>query len=225
MFFVLALSVAAGYFVLGWSASAVSVHVSTTYRQQYFESIIHKPISFYDKEENSAGTLTARLSSDPTQLQELLGVNMAMPLISVFNIIGCIAIAFSFGWKLTLVAMFSAFPLIIGAGFVRIRYEFQFEKMNNAVFAESSQFAAEAIGAFRTVTSLTLEGSIIDRYSGLLQNHVKQALKKARFATLVFTLSDSIELLCMALCFWCVSNYSHPYYLKLTPGIGTEASS
>ena len=127
---------------------------------------------------------------------------MAFPLISVFNVIGCIAIAFSFGWKLTLVAMFTAFPVIVSAMFVRIRYEVTFEKMNAAVFAESSQFASEAIGAFRTVTSLTLEDAITDRYSNLLNSHVKAAFHKAKYAGIVFALSDSLDLPCMALCFW-----------------------
>lgn len=118
-------------------------YIATTYRQQYFESILGKPIAFYDVEENSAGSLTSRLSTDPTQLQELLGANMAFPLIAVFNVLGCIAISFAFGWKLTLVAMFSALPVIVLAGFMRVRFEIQFEKLNAAVFAESSQFASE----------------------------------------------------------------------------------
>lgn len=179
-----------------------SKYVATTYRQQYFESILRKPISFYDAEDHSAGTLTSQLSTDPSQLQELVGPNMCFPLIALFNVTGCIAISFAFGWKLTLVTMFSALPLIFIAGFVRIRYEVQFEKLNAMVFAESSQFAAEAIGAFRTVTSLTLEDTITDRYASLLQGHVKNAFKKARLATLIFSASDSIDLLCMALCYW-----------------------
>jgi ATP-binding cassette subfamily B (MDR/TAP) protein 1 len=88
------------------------------------------------------------------------------------------------------------------ASFFRVRYELQFEKMNNAVFAESSKFAAESISAFRTVTSLTLEAMICHRYEVLLENHVKSAFRKARFSTLVFAASDSIGLLCMALTFW-----------------------
>ena len=159
-------------------------------------------MSFYDAEENSAGTLSSRLSTDPTQLQELLGSNMAMPLIAVFNVVGCVAISFAFGWKLTLVTMFSAFPLIFVAGFMRIRYEIQFEKLNAAVFADSSQFASEAIGAFRTVTALTLEDTITDRYALLLRGHIKDAFMKARLATLIFATSDCIDFLCMALCFW-----------------------
>jgi len=70
------------------------------------------------------------------------------------------------------------------------------------VFAESSQFAAESIGAFRTVTSLTLEDMICHRYGVLLQDHVNKAFRKGRFSTLVFAASDSIPLLCMALAFW-----------------------
>lgn len=86
--------------------------------------------------------------------------------------------------------------------FYRVRYELQFEAMNQAVFAESSKFAAESIGAFRTVASLTLEGMICKRYEELLQLHVDKAFKKARFSTIVFAASDSMALLCMALTFW-----------------------
>jgi ABC-type multidrug transport system fused ATPase/permease subunit len=222
MFFVLALGTFASYFALCWSSfslSAVSIsprhlfrhpslkfsqYISTTYRQNYFEDIVEKPVCFYDKDENSAGTLTSRLASDPTQLQELFGLNMALPLVAVFNVMGCIAISFYFGWKLTLVTMFSALPIILIAGFVRVRYEVQFEKMNAAVFAESSKMAAEAISAFRTVASLTLEDTMIDRYSKMLRNHVRKAFLKARFATLILAASDSLELLCMALCFWLI---------------------
>lgn len=74
--------------------------------------------------------------------------------------------------------------------------------MNQAVFAESSKFAAESIGAFRTVTSLTLEEMICTRYDILLQGHVKKAFQKSKYSTLVFAASDSIALPCMALAFW-----------------------
>jgi len=115
----------------------------------------------------------------------------------MFSIIGCFIIGFYFGWKLTILTGFVALPIIMTAGFFRIRYEIQFEAMNQAVFAESSKFAAESIGAFRTVSSLTLEHMICQRYDGLLQGHVKKAFDKAKFSSLVFAASDSVQLLCM----------------------------
>ena len=142
------------------------------------------------------------MASDPTQLQQLLGINMAIVLISIFNIVGSITMSFYFGWKLTLITVCTTMPIIMVAGFFRIRYEIQFEKMNYEVFAESSKFATEAIGAFRTVSSLTLEPEILGRYETLLRNHTMNAFKKAIFSTLVFAISDSIALLCMAFVLW-----------------------
>lgn len=160
------------------------------------------PIPFFDRQENSSGSLMSLLSGDPKQLQELLGFNSVFPMISICSVIGCIIISLYFGWKLSLVAIFAVMPIIIGGSFLRVRYDFKFEAMNTKVFSGSSQFATEAIGAFRTVSSLTMEDSIIERYRVLLQDQVRKSTKKASYAMLVYAFTDSVELLGMALTFW-----------------------
>ncbi|EXJ89769.1 hypothetical protein A1O3_02836 [Capronia epimyces CBS 606.96] len=202
MFFVLALGVGTCYFSLGYNSNTLSVYISSAYRRKYFQDLLCNPVSFFDLEANASGSIMSRLSTDPKLIQELLGFNGVFPLISMFNILGCVAIAFSFGWKLTLVTFFSAMPVIFIAAFVRIGFELKFEEWNSKVFADSSQFATEAIGAVRTVTSLTMEDSIIQKYSGLLRDQVRKATIKATYASLVFALSDSLELCAMALTFW-----------------------
>ncbi len=159
-------------------------------------------MSFFDAEEHNVGALTARLATDPTQLQQLLGMNMAFVIISVLNVIGCLTISFVFGWKLTVVTVITSMPIILGAAFFRVRYEREFEVMANEVFAESAKFATESIGAFRTVSSLTLEDSICSRYETLLREHIRRALFKTCLSTFLFALSDSIALLCMAFVLW-----------------------
>jgi ABC-type multidrug transport system fused ATPase/permease subunit len=175
--------------------------------------------------ENASGSIVSRLATDPKQVQELIGLNGAFPLISTFSMIGCIAIAFSFGWKLSLVTVFAALPCTFLAAFMRIRYELQFESMNAAVYAGSSQFAAEAIDAFRTVSSLTMEDTILDRYTQLLREQQKKAFRKARYATLIFAFSDSVELCAMALTFWFVllpDNYNRRL-LMVTGMVGSSS--
>ena len=202
MFFILALFVGACYGFIGYGANSLSVHVSTTYRHSYFENILNKPIPWFDDKDRSSGTLTARLSTDPQQLQEVLGPNMTLPLVAISNVTGCTVISFVFGWKLTLVIFFSALPVIFIASFFRVRYEADFESFNAKVFSESSKFATESIGAFRTVAALTMEETIITRYRDLLNEQVGKAVKKGSYSVLVFALSDSLELACMALAFW-----------------------
>ncbi|KAI0482659.1 P-loop containing nucleoside triphosphate hydrolase protein [Xylariaceae sp. FL0804] len=202
MWVVLASATGVAYFVMGLVSTRVSYYISSHYRQQYFESLLYQKTSYFDGEENSTGTLTARVGGDPKQLEELLGINMALVCTSFFTLIGALAIAFAFGWKLAIVALTVTGPLGLLAGYFRLRFELQFEKMYSAVFAESSKFAAESIGAFRTVTSLTLEDTICARYRGLLGGHVAEAFGKARWMTLVFAFSESVSLACQGLIFW-----------------------
>ncbi|CRG90263.1 Multidrug resistance protein 1A [Talaromyces islandicus] len=200
----LLLGVGAGgsHFALGWSSNTMLFHFLADYRQEYFRNILSKPISFYDDPSNSVGNLIVRIASDPTQLQQLLGLNMALVLTSIFNVLGSILLSLYFGWKLTLMTVCTSMPVILAAGYLRMRYEVQFEKMNNEVFTESSKFAAESVNAFRTVSSLTLETEICRQYEALLQNHFKKAFRKALFSTWIFAMSDSIALLCMAFVQW-----------------------
>ncbi|KAK3991535.1 hypothetical protein QBC44DRAFT_393102 [Cladorrhinum sp. PSN332] len=202
MFVALAVFVAFSYFALGWSSSTLAFHITHYYRSEYFSNILSKSVAFFDSDDHSVGALTARLATDPSQLQELLGTNMAFVIISMLNVAGCLVLSFYFGWKLTIVTLCSSMPLIVGAAFFKIRYETQFEKMNNEVFAESAKFATESIGAFRTVSALTLEDTILKRYEKLLQDHIRKSLGRASWTTLIFATADSIALLCMAFVLW-----------------------
>nr|WHA27460.1 putative ABC transporter [Sesquicillium sp.] len=202
MWVALAVGVGLGYFFQNAIAVHVQHNISAMYKKQYLESILYQKTAFFDDDENSHGTLVARIASDPKQLEELLGLNMSFLLMAAFNVIGAITIAYCFGWKLAIVAMFITIPVVLCAGYWRVKYELESEKMNAAVFAESSKFAAEAIGAFRTVSSLTMEDVIDARYETLLQDHVRAAYRKARWTSILFGLADSVNIGCQALIFW-----------------------
>lgn len=203
MMFLLAVGVGLGHGALGWSTTELGFAVTRTYRKEYFGNLLAKPASFFDDDENnSAGTLAGRLSTDPTQLQQLVGTSLASLVTSVFNLVGCIVIALVFGWKLTLVSLIMTLPVVLVAMIYRVRYEMTLDAMSSAVFAESARFACESISAIRTAVSLTLEDDICRRYELLLRNHTKDAFRAARVSVLLFALSDSVPLLCMAFVLW-----------------------
>jgi ATP-binding cassette, subfamily B (MDR/TAP), member 1 len=164
--------------------------------------MVGKQVPYFDREENSPGALAARLSTDSSQLQQLLGTEMGMSLVGIFSIVGSIIISFVFGWKLSMVGVFAVMPIIIAAGYLRVHLESSFERMNALVFAETSQVGSEAIGGFRTVTALTMEQTIEDRFEQLLKIHAGKAMKKAKWSTFVFAFSESADMLCQALVFW-----------------------
>lgn len=76
MWFILAICVGVGNFIMGYVAISLQHQICAIYRQQYFQALIRQHITFFDNEDNSIGTLTARVQGDPKQLEELLGMNM-----------------------------------------------------------------------------------------------------------------------------------------------------
>ncbi|KAM0363588.1 hypothetical protein HYE67_007407 [Fusarium culmorum] len=202
MFVVLAVGIGVSYFVVIFVATRMSATIRAKYQQQYFDAVMFQKTSFFDNEDHSHGTMTSRLGTDPKQLEEMMGLNMASVFVALFNVTGAVTIAFAHTWKLAVVSCCVVLPVMIVSAYWRFKYELAFEKMNNDVFAESSKFASESIGAFRTVTSLTLEDSICLRYQNLLEEHVVSAYKKARWVSILFGFSDSASMACQALNFW-----------------------
>lgn len=76
MWFILAICVGVAHFGMGLTAISLQHYICAVYRQQYFQALIRQHITFFDREDNSIGTLTARVQGDPKQLEELLGMNM-----------------------------------------------------------------------------------------------------------------------------------------------------
>lgn len=199
----LALGVGLGHAALGWSTTKLGFSVTRTYRKEYFGNMLHKPASFFDDDgQNSTGALTSRLATDPTQLQQLIGISLVSLLTSALSLVGCVVISLAFGWKLTLVALFTTLPVVVAAMVYRMRCEMDADRVSSAVFAESARFACESIAAIRTVVSLTLENDVCEKYELILRDHVRDAFATARVSVLLFALSDSIPLLCMAFVLW-----------------------
>ena len=81
-------------------------------------------------------------------------------------------------------------------------FELKFERMKLLFLRRVHKFASEAFGAVRTINSLTLQESICARYEKLLCNLVRRNERKSRWPAFVLAISDSVDMLCMALAFW-----------------------
>lgn len=129
---ILAIGVDVSYFGCFFFSTRLASIIRNKYEKIYFEAIVFQKTSFFDDEDHSQGSMTSRASGDPKQLEELMGANMASVYVAIFSLTGAIANAFPFGWKLALVASCVMLQTVIGSSYWR------FNKMNDEVFAESS---------------------------------------------------------------------------------------
>ena len=152
-------------------------------------------MSFFDKPKNATGGLVSKLSSSPMQIQELV-VSVGVLMTSVVSVFASSILAIATTWKLGLVVVFGGLPVMIGAGYIRIRLEASLD------FADSAAFAGESVSAIRTVASLSLEKSILSRYETRLAAIEQRSIRSLVWSLFWFSITQSVNFLFMALGFW-----------------------
>jgi ATP-binding cassette subfamily B (MDR/TAP) protein 1 len=177
MFFVLALVNLVGYFLIGVSYNTLGQTLTHRYRREMVERIIHFDQDFFDRPENSSGALTAKLSSAPSSVQELMSANLGLMLNVIVNIIATSVVAIAFGWKLGLTLVFAGLTVIVAGGYIRIRLDQKLEASTEEQFASSAGLASEAVSSIRTVSFLALERSVMREYSETLDGIVSKVIR------------------------------------------------
>ncbi|KAK0671252.1 P-loop containing nucleoside triphosphate hydrolase protein [Cercophora samala] len=202
MFIVMAGGCLAVYFVLGWACNTIAQTLTRKLRREVFDNLLRQDIQFFDRPENSVGSLVSHVESDPQGVFELMGINVGLILISVLNLGACSLLAIAHTWKLGLVVVFAGMPPLALSGFFKIRLDVKLDQMVSKRHSKSSAIASESINAIRTVSSLALEDKVLHKYTVELDHAVAGSVKPLTLIMTCFAFSQCIEYLFMALGFW-----------------------
>ncbi|KAJ0303982.1 hypothetical protein Brms1b_011440 [Colletotrichum noveboracense] len=175
-------------------------------RKELVDNMLKQDLQFFDRPENTTGALASRTGSYPQAVFELMGFNIALILVSVVSVLACSILALAYGWRLGVVIVFAGLPPMLFAGYVRIRMESAMDAKISKRFSSSASIASEAITAIRTVSSLSIEKSVLERYTTELDHANNFARKPIMLIMLPFAFTQSVEYAFMALGFW----FSYP---------------
>ncbi|KIX03637.1 uncharacterized protein Z518_07190 [Rhinocladiella mackenziei CBS 650.93] len=201
MFFVLALSNLVAYATVWGLFSVVGTISSSKYRAEYFRGLLIQDASFFE-DGNSSGSLAALLALDGDELETMVSMNVGLLALFIVDLVACSLLALAVYWKLALVGVMCCVPTLLVAGYVRLRMDKEAQDRAAKSFLESARLGAEAVGAIRTVASLTLESRITKRYAGKLQAAMARSLRRTVFSMALLALSDTLDLFAMILVFW-----------------------
>lgn len=202
MYFVFSLGVLVCYLGVGFFWTVASFHATRFYRREYFDAMLNQDVAFFDTRGHGAAEMTSRLSMHPQRLQNLLSTNMALIIVILVDIVSCFTLAVCMGWKLGLVVIAGGMPTLFGAGYYRLRLEMANEDRLTRMYFECTRFASEAIGAIRTVSSLTLEEKVLDGFRGRLAECSERELQSKMKTMIAHAFAESINLAVTALAFW-----------------------
>uniref|UniRef100_A0A671Q422 ATP-binding cassette, sub-family B (MDR/TAP), member 9 n=1 Tax=Sinocyclocheilus anshuiensis TaxID=1608454 RepID=A0A671Q422_9TELE len=130
------------------------------------------------------GDITSRLTSDTTQVSDLISQNVNLFLRSFVKAVGIFIFMFGMSWKLSVVTIMG-FPYIAVVSKLYGEYYKKLTKEVQTALAQANKVAEETISAMRTVRSFANEDQEADSYYSRLQEmfvlNKKQAVAYACF--------------------------------------------
>ncbi|KAE8353703.1 P-loop containing nucleoside triphosphate hydrolase protein [Aspergillus coremiiformis] len=209
MYLVMSLGCIVVYFGLGWSTNTIAQTINKKFRHDLLDSILKQDLRFFDRPENTVGALTSRLDSHPQAIQELMGFNIALVILSAINILASSILSLVVSWKLGVMGVLVGLPPMLLAGYTRIRLEAKMDTDMGQRFSQSASMASEAVLAIRTVSSLAMEEHILKRYTNELDQAIRKSTGRMFFMMIWFSLTQSIEYFILGLGFWWGSKLIH----------------
>ncbi|MHA8053546.1 ABC transporter ATP-binding protein [Aquirufa sp. OSTEICH-129A] len=161
-----------------YTFAQVSEKAMRDVRQHLYTKIITLPIFQFEK--RRVGEMMSRITSDITQLQDVLSITLAEFFRQIFTLVGGIALITYISWKLTLF-MLATFPVLVIAALVFGRYIRKVSKKSQDELASTNIIVEETFQSIQAVKSFTNEKWEVNRYTQSLNLVVDQALKAATF--------------------------------------------
>lgn len=159
-----------------YTFTQVSEKAMRDVRQTLYAKIITLPIYHFEK--RRVGELMSRITSDITQLQDVLSITLAEFFRQIFTLIGGVALITYLSWKLTLF-MLATFPLLVVAAIVFGKFIRKISKKAQDELANTNIIVEETFQSIQAVKSFTNERYEVDRYTKSLNKVVNEALKAA----------------------------------------------
>lgn len=162
----------------------VSERAIADIRYTVYRKIITMPVTFF--ESRRIGELNSRISSDITQLQDMLSVTVAEFIRQILTLTIGLTIMVVMSWKLTLF-MLATFPVLVVATMIFGRFIRKVSKDAQDQLAQASVIVEETFQAFHIVKAFTNELREVMRYRSALDKSLNRTLKVATYRSFFTT--------------------------------------
>jgi ATP-binding cassette, subfamily B, bacterial len=147
-------------------------------RTTLYSKIVTLPIFFF--EQRRVGELTSRLTSDVSQLQDVLTTTLAEFFRQIVTLIAGIAVILFISPRLT-VFMLATFPVLILSAMVFGKFIRKLSKKAQDALADANVVVEETLQSINIVKAFTNERFEIGRYSSALDRVIGNALHAAKY--------------------------------------------
>ncbi|KDR82180.1 hypothetical protein GALMADRAFT_240715 [Galerina marginata CBS 339.88] len=178
-----------------------AAHLTSKLRSLSFKAMLRQDIEFFDRDNNSTGSLVSKLSDNPQKFHGLAGITLGAIIQTISTLISGSILGLAFIWRIGLVGI-ACTPLLLSVGYIRLRVVVLKDQDNKKAHEESAQLACEAAGSIRTVAALTREDDCLRVYSRSLEDPLRNSNRTAIWTNMLYAFTQAIGFFIIALVFW-----------------------
>jgi ATP-binding cassette subfamily B (MDR/TAP) protein 1 len=191
MFFVVALAALAGYVTSGSCFGIVSEQLILRTRDISLRTILRQDMEWFLQPGRSTASLTSIISMDAGHLSGLSGVIIGTMVSALVSVVGGAILAHIIAWKIAIV-LFATSPVMILAGFFRLRVLAKIEEKNQRAYTEAASLATEACLSIRTIAALGTEATISEKFRLAVDKNRKETFRYTALGNMILAFALSI---------------------------------
>ncbi|KAG0587384.1 hypothetical protein KC19_2G160800 [Ceratodon purpureus] len=169
------------YFTQNFFFGVMSENLIKRVREMIFARILTNDISWFDKDENSSGQVSARLSADATAVKSAIADRISLMVQTFTLLVAAFVISFSLLWKMSLVVL-ATFPLVVSAAIIEKIFLKGFSGDIAGAQARATMVASEAVENVRTVAAFNGEERVVSLFQRELEAPVKRGFLRGQVA-------------------------------------------
>jgi ATP-binding cassette subfamily B (MDR/TAP) protein 1 len=202
MWFILGVVICAARFAQDYGLGVMTERLTRKLRTLAFCAMVRKEISFFDREENTTGALTTRLSDDAAKVNKVLGASLGQLLQLIFCLVVALALAFSASWQMALLTL-ATLPLqIVGRIIAQSQQRGQQSEGSKDDGASAGALLSAAVLGIRTVAAFSMESSMLAQYQERYASTLKTRLREAVMGGIALGYTQSMTNFTNALIFY-----------------------
>lgn len=201
MFLVLALVQCFVFCLQGVAFAYCSERLLKRVRHQGLRSILKQDVAFFDKTENSAGSLVSFLATETADLIGISGATFGTIMVAGSTLVAALIVSCIYGWKLALVCA-SVVPVIFAGGYFGVKIAGSHQARVSYLYRAAASYINEVVTGIRTITALNLQQEVLATFNGYLHRAEVQGRRINFLTSFFFAVSQSVLYCCMALGFW-----------------------
>lgn len=189
MFLVVAIAALVGYITSGICFGFVSEHLVFRTRDISLQTILRQDMDWFLQPGRSTSALASVLSMEAGH--GLSGVIIGTIVSALVSVIGGAILAHIVAWKIAIV-LFATSPVVILAGYLRLRVVAKVEEKNQRAYTEAASLAAEACSNIRTIAALGTEKLTSDRFHDAIGKFRKETANGTALGNLILAFALTI---------------------------------